>query len=75
MPGRTKAFRARPGLALPAVEAVLEIDGVLVGKTPVNAAMVFAEINAEIAAESREAKAYFILEDGSQIGAYYMRVQ
>ena len=71
VPGADVAFRARPGVAIPAVTATLRIDGRDVETLPVRATDTAVTFVATLPAGSLRLAPYFRSADGHEVGAYY----
>jgi arylsulfatase A-like enzyme len=71
VPGATKAFRTVPGQALPAVSAVLRIDGRVVETKPVAAIDTLVSFTATLAVGSYRLSPIFTTAMGDEVGAYY----
>ncbi|MBL9203243.1 MAG: arylsulfatase [Opitutaceae bacterium] len=71
VPGASVAFRARPGVAIPAATATLRIGGRDVASAPVRATDVAVTFTTELAAGSHQLAPVFRTADGHEVGAYY----
>ena len=71
VPGATVAFRARPGVAIPAVTATLRIDGKEVATKPVAEGDIEVVFEADLAATSLTLAPFFTDAKGNEVGAYY----
>jgi len=71
VPGATVAFRARPGVAIPAVSATLRIDGKEVATKPVAEGDLEVVFEADLSATSLTLAPFFTDAKGNQVGAYY----
>ena len=71
VPGATQAYRARPGIAVPAVSAVLRVDGRTLGTKPVAAGDTHVTFTTTLTAGSHQLAPVFTLADGGELGAYY----
>jgi arylsulfatase B len=71
VPGATKAFRARPGLAIAAVTATLRIDDKERGTLPVPEGATHVDFEVELAIGSHQLAPVFTDAQGNEIGAYY----
>lgn len=71
VPGATVAFRARPGVAIPAVTATLRIDGKDVESKPVSEGDVEIVFEAELPKASLALAPVFTDAKGNEVGAYY----
>lgn len=71
VPGATVAFRARPGVAIPAVSATLRIDGKEVETKPVAEGALEVVFEADLAATSLTLAPFFTDAKGNEVGAYY----
>ena len=71
VPGATVAFRARPGVAIPAVTATLRIDGKEVATKPVAEGDLEVVFEADLAATSLTLAPFFTDAKGNEVGAYY----
>jgi arylsulfatase B len=75
VPGASKAFRARPGKAIPVTNAILRLDGKDLETKPVltgDKEIVFA---AQFNAGSYQLAPTFVDDEGNEIGAYYTIVE
>jgi len=75
VPGATRAMRARPGVALPIQSATLRIDGKDLETKPVSADAHEVSFTTKLEAGSRQLSPLFVMEDGSELGAYYVVVR
>lgn len=71
VPGADRAFRARPGLALPIVSATLRIDGHDLETLPVSSTDRYITFTTELAAGSHQLAPFFTTSAGDELGAYY----
>ncbi len=71
VPGASQAYRARPGVAVPAVAAVLRVDGRTLGTKPVAAGDTQITFTTTLTAGSHQLAPVFTLADGGELGAYY----
>lgn len=71
VPGSSKAFRANPGVAVPAVEAVLRLNGKELGRKPVAENDTAITFTAELTAGSHQLAPVFRTQAGGEIGAFY----
>lgn len=71
VPGATLAFRARRGVAIPAVTATLRIDGKEVATKPVAEGDLEVVFEADLAATSLTLAPFFTDAKGNEVGAYY----
>jgi arylsulfatase B len=71
VPGATPAYRARPGAAVPAVSAVLRLDGHTLGSKPVAAGDTQVTFTTTLTAGSHQLAPVFTLAGGGELGAYY----
>lgn len=71
VPGATKAFRARPGVAVPIIAAVLRIDGRDLDRKPVAAADTHVTFTTSLRPGSHQLAPVFKLASGDELGAYY----
>jgi arylsulfatase B len=71
VPGATPAYRARNGVAVPAVTAALRLDGQTLGTKPVAAGDTHVTFTTRLTAGSHQLAPVFTLADGGELGAYY----
>ncbi|MSU35500.1 MAG: arylsulfatase [Pedosphaera sp.] len=71
VPGATKALRAHPGRAIPAVTAALRLDGRELETKPVHADDKEITFTAKLTAGSHQLAAAFVVADNNEVGAYY----
>jgi hypothetical protein len=71
VPGASQAFRAHPGVAIPAVRATLRIDGRDIASKPVSAGETEIVFTATLDAGSHRLAPVFVSADGHEVGAYY----
>ncbi len=71
VPGASKAYRARPGLAIAAVSASLRIGGKEFGGKPVAAGATHVDFEVELTEGPHQLAPVFIDAAGNEIGAYY----
>jgi hypothetical protein len=71
VPGSSHAYRARPGVAVPAVSAVLRVDGHTLGTKPVAPGDNHVTFVMQLTAGSHQLAPVFILADGGELGAFY----
>lgn len=71
VPGATVAFRAFPGLAIPATSATLRVDGRDLASSPVGAADNVVSFTTTLTAGSHQLAPVFRTADGHEVGAYY----
>ena len=74
VPGSSKAFRAVDGKAFPFTEAVLKIDGKVVGTTPLEGGDTHVRFTAELSKGSHQLAPLFKDAEGREVGAYYLIV-
>jgi len=75
VPGPSRAYRANPGIAIPATEATLRIDGKDIESKPVGEAETKVTFTAELTAGSHQLSPVFKTADGNEIGAFYLIVK
>lgn len=75
VPGTHKTARAFEGVAIPASEAVLTIDGRECGRIPVDGALRSADFTLPLEAGDYRINAHFILEDADLLNAYYLSIE
>ncbi len=75
VPGASVAFRARPGVTIPASAATLRIDGKDIASKPVGATDSAIAFTTTLATGSHELAPVFVTEDGHEVGAYYAIVK
>ncbi len=73
VPGASQAYRARPGLAIPAVSATLRIDGAEVASKPVVANQTGITFTTRLTEGSHQLSPVFRVEE-SEVGAFYVVV-
>ncbi|MBL9189649.1 MAG: arylsulfatase [Opitutaceae bacterium] len=71
VPGADVAFRARPGIAIPATTATLRVDGRDVTSLPVRASDTAVAFTTTLTAGSHQLAPVFVTADGHEVGAYY----
>ncbi len=71
VPGATRAYRARPGLAIAAELATLRIDGRDLGTLPVSEGATHVDFEVELSEGSHSLAPVFTDVAGNEIGAYY----
>ncbi|TWU30675.1 arylsulfatase [Novipirellula artificiosorum] len=71
VPGATQAFRARPGIAIPATNATLRIDGKDLESKPIQPGDKEVTFTAQLTVGSHQLAPLFKDEAGNEIGAYY----
>lgn len=71
VPGATKAFRARPGVAIPATIATLRLNGQDLETKPVQPGEQEVTFTAQLTAGSHQLAPIFADDAGNEIGAYY----
>lgn len=71
VPGADVAFRARPGVAIPAATAILRLNGRDVDSRPVRATDTAVAFTATLPAGSHQLAPVFVAADGNEVGAYY----
>lgn len=74
VPGASVAFRARPGVEIPAASATLRIDGRDIASRPVSATDTAIVFTTTLAAGSHQLAPVFLTENGHEVGAYYAMV-
>ncbi len=74
VPGSAKAYRAYPGVAVPAVSASLRIDGQNRGTKPVSTTDTHVTFTTALTASSHQLAAVFTTAAGDELGAYYVVV-
>lgn len=74
VPGADKAFRAHPGLAIPAITASLRLDGHELATKPVLPGDREVTFALTLAAGSHQLAPVFVSADGSEVGAYYAQI-
>ncbi len=74
VPVTQNAFRARPGRCIAAAEAVLQIDGKERGRQPVTGNAESVNFTVHLTKGAHRLSPYFILEDGKELGAYFLTV-
>ena len=71
VPGSDLAFRARPGIAVPATTATLRVDGRDLASAPVRATDTAVTFTATLTAGSHQLAPVFQSAEGHEVGAYY----
>lgn len=71
VPGANVAFRARPGVAIPVVQASLRVDGRELAQHPVTATDIEVSFEVELTNGSHQLAPVFIDAEGQEVGAYY----
>jgi arylsulfatase B len=71
VPGASKAYRARPGLAIAAVSATMRLDGKELGTRPVAEGATRVDFEVELTEGSHQLAPVFTDAQGNEIGAYY----
>ncbi len=71
VPGTEKAFRARPGVAVPAVSATLRLNGRDLATKPVGPRDTQVTFTATLTAGSHQLAPVFTTATGDELGAYY----
>lgn len=71
VPGASVAFRARPGVAIPATTATLRIGGRDLASSPVRATDTAIAFTTTLTAGSHQLAPVFTTADGHEVGAYY----
>lgn len=71
VPGATRAYRARPGAAIPAVTAALRLDSRDLATKPVQPGDKEISFTAQLTAGSHQLAPVFLDASGNEIGAYY----
>jgi hypothetical protein len=71
VPGASKAFRTHPGVAIPAVTAVLRIDSRDLETKPVEAGDRSVTFTTTLTAGSYQLAPVFVDAEGNEVGAYY----
>jgi arylsulfatase B len=71
VPGASVAFRARPGVAIPATTATLRLDGRDLASSPVRANAAAVTFTATLTPGSHQLAPVFRTADGHEVGAYY----
>lgn len=74
VPGASKAFRATPGVAIPAIQAVLRIDGKEIASKPVGKTDTQITFTADLATGSHQLAPIFKTADENEVGAFYVIV-
>ncbi len=75
VPGATKAFRARPGVGVPATSATLRLNGKDLEIKPVQRGNKEVTFTAQLTAGSHQLAPTFVDDAGNEIGAYYASIQ
>lgn len=75
VPGATKAFRARPGAAIPVTSATLRLNGKDLEAKPVQPGDTAVTFTAQLTAGSHQLAPTFCDAAGNAIGAYYAIIQ
>jgi hypothetical protein len=70
-PAPSVAFRARPGVAIPATTATLRIGGRDLASSPVRATDTAIAFTTTLTAGSHQLAPVFTTADGHEVGAYY----
>ena len=71
VPGSDIAFRARPGVAIPATTATLRVNGRDLASSPVRATDTAVAFTTTLTAGSHQLAPVFQTADGHEVGAYY----
>jgi arylsulfatase B len=71
VPGASKAYRAHAGVPIPAVRAVLRLDGRETESKPVQAGDHQISFSTELTAGSHQLAPLFVDAEGNEVGAYY----
>ncbi len=71
VPGASVAYRARPGVAIPATTATLRIGGRDIASQPVRATDTAVSFTTTLTAGSHQLAPVFKTADGHEVGAYY----
>jgi arylsulfatase B len=71
VPGASKAFRANPGIAIPATQAVLRLNGRDLDKQTIQTSDRSITFTTELTSGSHQLAPVFIDAKGNEIGAYY----
>ncbi len=71
VPGADRAYRANPGVVVPAVSAELRIDGRKLGTLPVTTADHQVTFTTKLTAGSHQLAPVFLTADGNELGAFY----
>jgi len=71
VPGASRAYRAHPGIAIPAVSATLRIDGQNLETLPVQPDDKSVTFFTTLSSGSHELSPVFTTADGQELGAYY----
>jgi arylsulfatase B len=71
VPGASVAFRARPGVAIPVVQASLRVDGRELAQRPVTSTDVEVSFEVELTTGSHQLAPVFVDAEGQEVGAYY----
>jgi arylsulfatase B len=74
VPGATRAYRARPGKAIPITSAVLRIDGKDIESKPVKPDDHEVVFTTHLAAGTQNLAPVFRDDHGNEIGAYFATV-
>jgi arylsulfatase A-like enzyme len=69
--GDNYPYRSRAGVAVPAVTAVLRLDGQTLGTKPVAPGDTHVTFTTTLTAGSHQLAPVFTLADGGELGAYY----
>lgn len=75
VPGASVAFRARPGVTIPATTATLRIDGKDIASKAVSATDSAISFTTTLSPGGHELAPVFLTEDGHEVGAYYAIVR
>lgn len=71
VPGSDVAFRARPGIAIPAATATLRLNGRDLASAPVRATDTAVAFTTTLTAGSHQLAPVFLTANGHEVGAYY----
>lgn len=71
VPGADRAFRAHEGVAIPAIRAVLRVDGRELDSQPVSGGDIQITFTATLTAGPHQLAPVFITATGDEVGAYY----
>jgi arylsulfatase B len=71
VPGASKAYRSHPGVAVPAVEAVLRLDGRDLARKPVSGDDTAITFTTDLPAGSHRLAPVFLTRKGGEVGAFY----
>lgn len=75
VPGASRAMRARPGVALPIASATLRIDGKDLESKPVPPGTHEVTFTTKLKRGSHQLSPLFVMDDDSELGAYYVVVR